>query len=185
MARQSRHSDVIRQLREANDEALGRTVKFLDYCEKQKSTPRETAISALQAALGVSRRDMVGLVDGIGDAGIGTRIVGRRGLKSRIRWHFSLPSIAEVARGRADELDEAGVKPGGGHPSMDTRKLRRLPNYRKIGERAQIRMFKDVVKEIRAIRTAAYGVVRACDTMMRKYGISELDLSSFEESVAE
>ncbi|MBR0779617.1 hypothetical protein JQ543_32965 [Bradyrhizobium diazoefficiens] len=62
-----------------------------------------------------------------------------------------------------------------------TRKLRRLPNYRKIRERAQIRMFKEFVKEVRAIRAAGYGVVAACDAIMRKYGISELDLSSLED----
>ncbi len=63
------------------------------------------------------------------------------------------------------------------------KKPRRLPNYRKIRERAQVQMFKEMVKEIRAIRAAAYGVVGACDALMRKYGISELDLSSLEEAM--
>lgn len=57
---------------------------------------------------------------------------------------------------------------------------RRLPNYRKIRERAQVRMFREMVKEVRTIRGAAYGVVAACDALMKKYGVSELDLSSLE-----
>lgn len=81
-------------------------MKFFDYGEKQKSTPRETDIDQLRSALNVSRRDMAELVKGIADAGIGTRIIGRRGFNSRMRWHFSLPSIAKVAREQADELEE-------------------------------------------------------------------------------
>lgn len=60
------------------------------------------------------------------------------------------------------------------------KKPRRLPNYRKIRERAQVRMFREMVKEVRTIRAAAYGVVAACDALMKKYGVSELDLSSLE-----
>ncbi len=59
---------------------------------------------------------------------------------------------------------------------------RRLPNYRKIWERAQVRMFKEMVQEVRVIRSAAYGVVAACDALMKKYGIPELDLSFLEEA---
>src|SRR6266542_4202958 len=110
MAKQSKHSRVVKKLREADAEAWGPTVKFFDYCGKQRSTPRETEISTLQSALSVSRRDMVDLVQGIVEAEIGTRIIGRRGFNSRIRWHFSLPSIAKVARGQADELEEVGIK---------------------------------------------------------------------------
>jgi hypothetical protein len=108
MAKQTKHTRVIARLREANALAWGPTMKFFDYGEKQKSTPRETDIDQLRSALNVSRRDMAELVKGIVDAGIGTRIIGRRGFNSRMRWHFSLPSIAKVAREQADELEEVG-----------------------------------------------------------------------------
>ena len=51
------------------------------------------------------------LVKGIIDAGIGMRIVGRHRAKSRIRWHFTLQSIAKVARGETEILEEVGSKP--------------------------------------------------------------------------
>jgi hypothetical protein len=60
------------------------------------------------------------------------------------------------------------------------KKPRRLPNYRKIRERAQVQTFREMVKEIRAIRAAAYNVVGACDVLMKQYRVSELDLSSLE-----
>lgn len=108
MAKPIKHPREIAKLREAAALAWGPTMKFFDYGEKQKSTPRETGIDQLQSELGISRRDMAELVKGIEDAGIGTRIIGRRGLNSRIRWNFSLPSIAKVAREQADELEEVG-----------------------------------------------------------------------------
>lgn len=95
--------------------AWGPTIKFFDYCAKQKTTPRETDIDQLRSALNISRRDMVELVKGIEDAGIGKRIIGRRGFNSRIRWHFLLSSIAKAAREQSDELEEVG----GGHASDD------------------------------------------------------------------
>lgn len=63
----------------------------------------------------------------------------------------------------------------------NVKKPRRLPNYRKIRERAQVRMFKEMEKEVRAIRKAGYQVVRACDALMKKYGIPELELSILED----
>ncbi|MBR0779614.1 hypothetical protein JQ543_32950 [Bradyrhizobium diazoefficiens] len=51
---------------------------------------------------------MAELVKGILDLRLGKRIVGRRGRSSRIKWYFLLPSIAEVARGQADKLQEVG-----------------------------------------------------------------------------
>ena len=113
MARQSRHPHEFKQLREAHAAAWGPTLKFFGYCEEQKTTPRETDINKLRSALDVSRRDMVELVKGIVDAGIGTRIIGRRGFNSRIRWHFTLPSIARVAQGEAHELEEVGAQRSG------------------------------------------------------------------------
>jgi hypothetical protein len=56
-----------------------------------------------------------------------------------------------------------------------------MPNYRKIRERGQVALFKEMEKEIRAIRLAGYKVVTACDAWMRRYGVSELDLSDLED----
>jgi hypothetical protein len=123
MAKQRHHRELAK-LREANALAWRPTMKFFEYCDKQKSTPRETEINKLQSAINVSRREMVELVKGIVDAGIGTRIIGRRGFNSRIRWHFSLPSIAKVAREQADELEEVGGNRSGDDLVEYTFKLR-------------------------------------------------------------
>jgi hypothetical protein len=124
MAKQTKHSRVIKGLRNANGGAWAPTMKFFDYGAKQGATPRETDIDALRSALGVSRRDMVELVNGIIDVGIGVRIVGRRGHNSRIRWLFSLSSISKVARGDADELEEVGARSSGGGLVVHKFKLR-------------------------------------------------------------
>jgi len=114
MAKQTKHSRVIKQVRDAYAGAWPPTLKFFQYGEMQTTTPLETEIDRLRSALDVSRRDMVELVKGIVDAGIGARIIGRRGRNSRIKWYFSLSSIAKVARGEAEELVEVGAKRSGG-----------------------------------------------------------------------
>lgn len=55
----------------------------------------------LEQALSTSRRNMSVLMKGIEDAGIGRRVVGRRGAAARILWRCTWKSIGQVARGES------------------------------------------------------------------------------------
>lgn len=91
--------DVARELREARKLAWPDTIKLLEHMERQPSTPPYSTAEQLQEALSTSRRNMSVLLKGIEDAGIGKRVVGRRGAPTRIIWRYTWKSIAQVARG--------------------------------------------------------------------------------------
>jgi hypothetical protein len=80
----SDNSKTIQHLRDAYEEAWPPTMRFFEWCATQSTTPRETTIEKLQSALKLSRSETPQLVDGIMEAGIGKRIIGRHGAKSRI-----------------------------------------------------------------------------------------------------
>src|SRR5258707_11902130 len=98
-------SKSVRDLQSANGEAWPPTLKFFDWAERQRATLRETFVETLQKDLKLSKSDISELVAGIIQTRIGSRIVGRHGSKTRIRWHYSLKSIAHVARGGAQQLE--------------------------------------------------------------------------------
>lgn len=102
---------IIKHLRDAYEEAWPPTMRFFEWCASQSSTPRETTIEKLQVVLKLSRSEAPELVNGIMDAGIGKRIIGRHGAKSRIVWEFTLQSIEKVARGETEVLQKVGSKP--------------------------------------------------------------------------
>lgn len=113
------HQRIIRQLREAWEGGWPPTMRLFQYFAGQASTPRQTTVERLQSKLKLSRRETTVLVNGIIEAGIGTRIVGRRGAPSRIVWKFTLQSIEKVARGDTDDLQEVESKRSSGRRYVD------------------------------------------------------------------
>lgn len=113
------HQKIIKHLREAWEEAWPPTMKLFESFAGRSSTPRQTTVEKLQSTLKISRRETAELVNGIVEAGIGTRIVGRRGAKSRIVWKFTLQSIEKAARGESDVLQEVGSKRSSGRQYVD------------------------------------------------------------------
>ncbi|MGA7807076.1 hypothetical protein [Bradyrhizobium sp.] len=103
-----KHQYEVKQLRAAYQEAWKTTLDFLKWCGEQETTPRETTVEEIQEAIGASRREMADLVSGIIEVKIGTRIIGRHGSKTRLRWLFTLRSIEKVARGETEILVETG-----------------------------------------------------------------------------
>lgn len=110
--------DVARQLREAWDFAWEPTMRLFGIMESRTTTPRYTTVEKLQSMLKLSRRDTAEMVKGIEQAGVGRRIVGRRGAKSRILWSYTWNSIARVARGDGGSED---LKPTHEAPSEPAR----------------------------------------------------------------
>lgn len=100
--------NIIKVLRDAYSGGWEPTLKFIEWAAKRPSTPEETIIATLQKELRLSNSETADLVKGIEDALIGTKIVGRHGLKSRVKWLFTLGSIAKAARGEANELARVG-----------------------------------------------------------------------------
>ncbi|MGY3581405.1 hypothetical protein ACVIGB_000525 [Bradyrhizobium sp. USDA 4341] len=91
--------DVAKELQKAWKLAWPDTIKLLNYMEQQPTTPPHSTAEQLQEALSTSRRNMSVLLKGIDDAGVGKRVVGRRGAPTRIMWRYTWKSIAKVARG--------------------------------------------------------------------------------------
>lgn len=94
-----RPEDVAKQLREARKLAWPDTIRLLDFMERQSSTPPYSTAEQIQEALDTSRRNLSILLKGIEEAGIGKRVVGRRGAPTRIIWRYTWKSIAQVSRG--------------------------------------------------------------------------------------
>jgi hypothetical protein len=105
------NAKIIKHLRDAYEEAWPPTMRFFEWCADQLSTPRETTIEKLQSALRLSRSETPELVSGIVTSGIGKRIIGRHGAKSRIVWDFTLQSVERVASGETEILQKVGSKP--------------------------------------------------------------------------
>jgi hypothetical protein len=96
---------IIKRLRAANSSGWRANQDFFEWAISLKATPRETTYEDLQSVLKLNRNEMLGYAADIEAAGIGKRIVGRRKFKSRIRWIYTLRSVANAARGLSDTLE--------------------------------------------------------------------------------
>ena len=145
------HSDVIAGLREACSLAWPPTLKFFDWAEKQRATPKETLVEDIKKALKLSNGEANELAKGIAEAKIGLRIVGRHGSKTRIAWLYSLKSVAHVARGSSAVLEplESGFTPGESSGHL-THAFRLRPNYE-----VKLALPRDLTK-VEASRLAAF-----------------------------
>lgn len=97
----TRARNLSAELRKAYKEAWPPTMAFFRWAEAVKTTPSETTIDELRAALAITKSDVKQLVDGIRELKLASFIVGRKGFPSRLRWLYRLPTIAATARGRA------------------------------------------------------------------------------------
>jgi hypothetical protein len=96
---------IVKGLQKANRDAWPTTLSFFDWASGVRSTPRETTFEELQAALKITKSKAREFAADIEAAGIGTRIFGRRSFKSRVRWEYTLQSVAKAARGLSDSLE--------------------------------------------------------------------------------
>ncbi|MEH2566748.1 hypothetical protein [Bradyrhizobium sp. AZCC 2289] len=96
---------IVKGLQKANRDAWPTTLTFFDWASGVRSTPRETTFEELQAALKMTKSETREFAADIEAAGIGIRIFGRRGFKSRIKWEYTLQSVAKAARGMSESLE--------------------------------------------------------------------------------
>lgn len=97
---------IVKGLRAASSNGWETNQAFFEWAASLKVTPRETTYDELQAALKLNRAAARSYAVDIEEAGIGERIFGRRTFKSRIRWKYTLKSVADAARGFRDTLEE-------------------------------------------------------------------------------
>lgn len=84
------------------------TKRFVAWARRIDPTPDETPTSEFVEQLDLKPDDAKELVEGIDALELAKFIVGRRKHPSRLRWQYSLPSIAAVAAGDADTFDPIG-----------------------------------------------------------------------------
>lgn len=95
----ARSKDLSAELKTAAKGAWPPTLAFLSWAERTKTTPPETTIADLGEELGITASDAKDLVDGILELKLAQFIVGRKGYPSRLKWRYTLPSIAGTAKG--------------------------------------------------------------------------------------
>lgn len=96
---------TVKKLRAANASGWRANQDFFEWANSMKSTPRETTYEELQSVLKMNRNEIRSYAADIERAQIGKRIFGRRKFKSRIRWIYTLQSVAAAARGLSDTLE--------------------------------------------------------------------------------
>ena len=91
------------------DDALAQ--RFFDYLAARSKNAQETTVDRLLEVLardgqGVSRRDLIGLLQALQQHEAGEFIVGRRGQPSRFRWKVGMVGLARAVRGEEDAAIE-------------------------------------------------------------------------------
>jgi hypothetical protein len=98
--------------------------RFFDYLAARSKNAHETTVDRLLEELardgqGVSRRDLIGLLQALQQHEAGEFIVGRRGQPSRFRWKVGMIGLAKAVRGEEgaaiesiDETDAAAETNG-------------------------------------------------------------------------
>jgi hypothetical protein len=100
-------SKTISDLRESF-QAWPPTRLYVDWARDVEDTPEATATKELSELLELKPVDAKELFDGIVKLGLAERIVGRRTHPSRLKWRYTLRSIAAVAMGEADDFEPVG-----------------------------------------------------------------------------
>lgn len=101
---------IVKTLRKVNRGGDPTSLSFYNWASGIHRTPRETTFEDLQAALKISKLEARQFAADIESVGIGTRIFGRRSFKSRIKWKYTLQSIAQAAREQIDTLEVVSDK---------------------------------------------------------------------------
>lgn len=97
----ARSKNLAVELQKARKEAWPPTIAFFRWAEQIKTTPSETTTADLRETLAISASDAKELIDGIRELKLAEFIVGRKSFPSRLRWLYTLPSIAKTANGTA------------------------------------------------------------------------------------
>jgi hypothetical protein len=92
-------------LRQAFRDGWPPTLRFIEWAGGTDVTPEQTETSSLSQAINLKSSEAKELFAGIQGLKLAKFIVGRRGQPSRLIWHFTLASIAAVARGEADAFE--------------------------------------------------------------------------------
>lgn len=95
----ARSRNLAVELQKARKEAWPPTMAFFRWAEQTKITPAETTTAELRETLDISASEAKELIDGIRDLKLAEFIVGRKSFPSRLRWLYTLPSIAKTASG--------------------------------------------------------------------------------------
>lgn len=98
-------SSAVSRLRKAFEDGWGPTVRYVGWAEEADVTQAETETSVLIDVLDLKPNEAKELFDGIKGLKLATFVVGRRGQPSRLKWHYTLASIAAAAKGKADVLE--------------------------------------------------------------------------------
>ena len=112
---------AVSELRASLEGGAENTRRFVDWAGKQAGTPQETRTNDLIDDLRLNAADGRDLVNGIKILGLATFVVGRRGAPSRLRWLYTLSSIADVARRKRDEFEPVGAL---SEPSSETKLIK-------------------------------------------------------------
>src|SRR5262245_46879468 len=88
---------------------------FLDHVAGRKNDQSETKIERILNLLrregyDFSKRDIRGLFRNLEELSCGTYIIGRRGYPSRFKWSVGITSLARVATGESQTIDDAAAK---------------------------------------------------------------------------
>ena|SRR5436309_15727516 len=84
------------------------TQKFVHWARDVEPTPDDTPTADLAKLLGLKVAEAKELFAGIDKLELGKFIVGRHTHPSRLQWNYTLPSIAAVAMGEADDFEPVG-----------------------------------------------------------------------------
>lgn len=79
---------------------------FFDWAAQRQRNASETSLEAIEYRTGMDHSQAVTLGRNLSDIGICEFVSGRKGYKTRLRWHFSLSLIGLAAKGQKDVLSE-------------------------------------------------------------------------------
>jgi hypothetical protein len=92
----------IRALRESDETAA----RLFDWLARRTNDVAETSIDRICGMVELERYQAIELVKALAGIGVCEFVVGRKGWKSRVRWHYSVRSLGEAAKGDATGIQE-------------------------------------------------------------------------------
>jgi len=96
-------TEIVRKIRALYGDEAGAKGLF-DWLARRTNDVAETSIDRISAMVGMSRFEARELARSLSDIGVCDFIVGRKGWKSRVRWHYSVRSLGEAAKGKAAKI---------------------------------------------------------------------------------
>ena len=87
----------------ANDAVAHRAFEILTQRQRKRT---ELTVEVLMRDMGCPRSDVVKFLKSLGELGCGRFLAGRGSKQSRFRWRYAMYSVAQVALGQAEALEE-------------------------------------------------------------------------------